>query len=128
MTAGLILETLERAGGLCPDPAPRVYARLFALHPEFEPLFVMDHDGSVRGSMLQTCIECLIGLAEGSAVARFLIAAARMDHAAYGVADDRFDLMFAAIRDTVRDLLGGEWTPAADLAWARLLASIAAIE
>jgi hypothetical protein len=36
--------------------------------------------------------------------------------------------MFVAIRDTFRDLLGAEWTPETDAAWAHLLAAIAAID
>lgn len=126
--AGLIIDTLERAGEKCADPAPLVYRRLFEMHPDLESLFVMDRDGGVRGNMLQTCITCILGLTESSETPRFLISAGRAQHDGYGVPDDQFDAMFIAMRDTFRDLLGPDWSPEADAAWTGLLAEIAAIE
>lgn len=128
MSADLILQTLERAGEACADPAPLVYRRLFELRPEFESLFVLDTDGGVRGSMLITCFNAIIGLVEGSDTQRFIISSSRFAHDGYGVAQRDFDLMFVAIRDTFRDLLGSDWTPETAAAWTHLLASIAAIE
>lgn len=128
MTADLILDTLERAGEKCADPAPLIYARLFAAHPHLESLFVMDRDGGVRGSMLETCLNIILGLLEGSPTPRFLISAGRMQHEGYGVPAGEFDAMFIAIRDTFRELLGPAWTPAMEAAWTRLLADIASIE
>lgn len=125
--AGIIFETLERAGEKCADPAPLVYARLFASHPHLEALFVMDRDGSVRGSMLQTCLTIILGLLDREETPRFLISAGRMHHEGYGVPAGEFDAMFIAMRDTFRDLIGADWTPAADAAWSDLLEDIAAI-
>jgi hemoglobin-like flavoprotein len=126
--AALILDTLERAGERCADPAPLVYRRLFEMHPDLEALFVMDKDGGVRGNMLETCITCILGLVESSDTPRFLISAGRMQHDGYGVPDGQFDAMFVAMRDTFRDLLGADWSPEADAAWSGLLAEIARIE
>ena len=126
--ADLILDTLERAGERCEDPSALVYRRLFEMHPELEALFVMDRDGGVRGQMLQTCLNCILGLVENSETPRFLISAGRMHHDGYGVPEDQFDAMFVAMRDTFRDLVGPDWTPAADAAWDRLLGEIAGIE
>ncbi len=128
--AALIFETLERMAAVCEDPADLmdpVYGRLFALHPEFERLFVLDKSGQVRGEMLQMCIECLIGVAEGSDTARATVAAARFHHDGYGVPDDRFPLMFTVLRDVIRDVLGDDWTPAMEHAWSGLLDELAAI-
>jgi hemoglobin-like flavoprotein len=127
LDAELILDTLERTGEKCDDPAPLVYQRLFAAHPHLEALFVMDRDGSVRGSMLQTCLTIILGLLEREDTPRFLISAGRMHHEGYGVPAGEFDAMFVAMRDTFRDLIGADWTPAADAAWSGLLADIAAI-
>ena len=52
-----IMLSLERFGEICADPAPLIYRRLFAQHPDFEDLFAMDTDGGVRGSMLTTCFD-----------------------------------------------------------------------
>jgi hemoglobin-like flavoprotein len=128
MDAGLILDTLERASERCADPAPLIYRRLFELRPEFESLFVMDTDGGVRGSMLTTCFNAILGLVEESDTQRVIISSSRFAHDGYGVAQRDFDLMFIAIRETFRDLLGAEWTPETDAAWTHLLAAIAAID
>lgn len=127
MPADLILETLERAGEACADPAPLVYRRLFALRPEFEALFVMDSDGGVRGSMLETCFNALLGLQDEGPVQRVIISSSRFSHTAYGLTESDLDLMFGAIRDTVRELNGAHWTPEAAAAWDARLAEIAAI-
>lgn len=127
MSAALILETLERAGEACADPAPLVYRRLFAVRPEFEALFVMDTDGGVRGSMLETCFNAILGLEDDALVQRVIISSSRFSHTAYGLAETDLDLMFGAIRDTVRDLNGAHWTPEAAAAWDARLAEIAAI-
>lgn len=127
MDAGLILDTLERASERCADPAPLIYRRLFELRPEFRSLFVMDTDGGVRGSMVQTCLEALLGVAEGAGTQRVIISAARFSHGGYGVEEHEFDLMFASIRDVFRDLLGPGWSAREDEAWANLLNKIAAI-
>lgn len=127
MATDLILETLERAGDACADPAPLVYRRLFALRPEFEALFVMDTDGGVRGSMLETCFNAILGLEDDAPVQRVIISSSRFSHTAYGLAESDLDLMFRAIRDTVRDLNGAHWTPEAAAAWDARLAEIAAI-
>ncbi len=127
MDAGLILDTLERAGERCADPAPLIYRRLFELRPDFEALFVMDSDGGVRGSMLATCFNAILGVLEDSPSQRVIISSSRFSHGGYGLADADLDLMFTAIRDTFRDLLGPDWTPEAEAAWAGLLTEIAAI-
>lgn len=119
-----ITQSLERFGAMCADPAPLIYQRLFAQHPEFEDLFAMDSDGGVRGSMLTTCFECIIGLAEGSQLPRFELQSARLSHQGYGVPESQLDDMFAAIRDTCRETLAGEWTPAMEAAWADILSEI----
>lgn len=127
MSADLILETLERAAEACADPAPLVYRRLFALRPEFEALFVMDTDGGVRGSMLETCFNAILGAGDDAAVQRVIVSSSRFSHTGYGLAESDLDLMFGAIRDTVRDLNGARWTQEAAAAWDARLAEIAAI-
>jgi hemoglobin-like flavoprotein len=128
MNSAAILDTLERASEACADPAPLVYGRLFAAYPHLESLFVMDRDGGVRGSMLETCLNIILGLLEGSETSRFLISAGRMQHEGYGVPAGEFDVMFAAMRDTFRELSGPGWTPEAETAWDALLSEIATIK
>lgn len=122
-----IHSVFERAAEVCPDPAPLVYARLFALRPEFQPLFDMDTDGGVRGSMLETCFEAMLGLVEGEPSQRVIISSARFSHTGYGLEEADLDLMFQVIGDVFRQLLGDQWTGEDEAAWANLLKEIAAI-
>jgi len=120
--------TFERVVELAGDPKDRIYARLFELHPEFERLFVMDVDGGVRGSMLQTSVNCMMGVARNeTATSRYLIEAARMIHDGYGISDHEVDSMFVAIRDTCREILGPEWNDETDVAWATLLKELSTV-
>ena len=126
--AEIIHATLELVAASVGDPTKQVYARLFEINPEFEDLFVMDVDGGVRGSMLQTGLECLIGVAEGdSEAAHILLGAARSDHDGYGVSEDQVDLLFVAMRDTFRACLGPDGSPEMETGWAALLEKLSRI-
>ncbi len=117
----IVIDTLERAAQACADPAPPVYRRLFAMHPEFESMFSLDTDGGVRGSMLQTAFDCLIDLAGEGRAAPAILTSERMNHDGYGVPPETFEWFFGAIRDTVRDLNGQAWQDREESAWAVLL-------
>ena len=108
----------ERVG----DPAPLVYARLFARHPEAEALFVMDRGGHVRGQMLATVLEALL---DGGERLGGLVAIERMNHIGYGVAADAFDGFYALLMETVREALGEAWTEAMERAWRTRIAALA---
>lgn len=123
----IIYATFERVAEKCADPTALVYARLFELRPEFEPLFDMDTDGGVRGSMLQTCFDAILGVVDGASTQKVIISAARFSHGGYGVEDGQFDLMFAAIRDVFRDLLAPDWSARDEDEWSNLLEAIASI-
>ncbi len=60
MPGDAVAESLERLAERVGDPAPLVYARLFARHPETEALFLMDAGGHVRGQMLAMAFELLL--------------------------------------------------------------------
>lgn len=122
-----ILETLQMVADRHGDPAAAIYRRLFAAHPELEALFVLDRDGGVRASMVQQGFECIIDQVGPRLVAPQIVAAARMHHDGYGVPPERFDDFFVAMRDTFRDMLGPDWSPAMEAAWADLLREFAAM-
>ena len=119
--AALIEDTLQRLADTVGDPQPLIYARLFTLRPDFEPLFELDRDGGVRAYMLETCFDCILGQAAGSRSPRFHLEAAQLQHDGYGLTAADLDLIFAAIRDVCRDTLGGDWNEKRDAAWASLL-------
>jgi hypothetical protein len=120
----LITRSLEIAGERLPRFERHVFARLFAMHPEFEPLFGIDCDWGVRGSMVETCIDCLLDHAAGGEMAGRMILAERLRHPGYGVPEDRFHDLFLAIRDCVREGGGADWSPDMDREWTRLLAAL----
>lgn len=126
--AGLIEHTLEQVADRHGDPKALVYARLFELRPDFEDMFVMDTDGGVRGSMLQSSLDCVIGVARNDTqTPRHLLEAARMIHDGYGIEEADLDIMFIAMRDVFRNLLGNDWTPEIDAEWTKLLAELSKI-
>jgi hemoglobin-like flavoprotein len=113
----------ERAG----DPAAAVYGRLFAAYPEMEALFVRDTSGAVRGEMLAVAFECILDIGGAGAYAANLIAAERVNHEGVGVPPEVFGRFFPLLAETCRELLGADWTPEVDAAWAGLLARLDAV-
>ena len=126
MAENAIAQSLERVAELCADPAPLVYARLFQAHPGMAELFVRDVSGAVRGHMLATAIENLLDLTDDSPIAATLIQAERVNHENFGVPPDVFPAFFSAMADAFRNVLGAEWTPEIDAAWAGLLTRLTA--
>jgi len=119
--ADLISQTLEILADKHGDPALQIYDWLFGRHPDYQALFVLDTDGGVRGSMLETCITALLGIAEGDRTQRFILDAARSDHQAYGVLPEHFNDMFEAIRYVTREACAAAWTDDRAAAWTAVL-------
>jgi hemoglobin-like flavoprotein len=117
--AALIEASLELVAARLGDPAPLVYARLFAEFPELERLFVRDSRGTVRGNMLQTTLECLLDHAGPRAYASHFVGSERVNHEGLGVPPEMFDRFYAVVIATFRDALGEEWSAETDAAWTR---------
>jgi len=106
------------------DPAPQVYARVFAAHPEMEKLFVRDVDGGVRGNMLAEALSAIMDFIEGDAYGGNLFRIEIVNHENLGVPREVFPAFFTAMRDAFAEILGGAWTAEFDAAWRALLARI----
>ncbi len=106
------------------DPAPHVYARLFAAHPEMEELFVRDVDGSVRGNMLAEAIGALLDFIDRDSYGGNLFRIEIVNHENLGVPRAVFPAFFVAMRDTFAEILGADWTVEIDAAWRDLLARV----
>ena len=124
MSSELIESSLAAVAERIGDPAPRVYARLFEMAPELQPLFVRDTDGSVRGEMLARALETLLDLVGEGHYARGLIATEFVNHQNIGVPADRCGLFFDAMIETFRDALADAWTADVDAAWSALRAQV----
>ena len=126
MTAptNLIHHSFELAAERCEDLTPLVYHRLFREHPEAEPLFRREGADLVRGSMLALTIDAMLDFA-GDRTGHFrLIECEVQSHDAYGTPRKLFGTFFGAIADTMREVLGSDWTPEIEEAWRKLLGEI----
>ena len=122
--ADRVTESLERAAEVCDDLTPLVYARLFAAHPQMEPLFFADRNGQVRGEMLARVIEAILDFAGERKYAATLIQTEVVTHAGYDVPPAVFGVFFGTVADTLKALLGEAWTADINAAWSRLLAEL----
>ena len=118
-----VAESLDLLAARHGDPAPLVYAALFARHPEAESLFVMDRGGHVRGQMLAVALEALL---DGGARLAGLVGIERLNHANIGVPEALFDGFFDLLMEVVQDALGPDWTPAMAAAWRSRIAGLSA--
>jgi hemoglobin-like flavoprotein len=125
--AALVVSTMQAVADRHGDPTDAIYAELFGVYPELEALFWLDRDNSVRASMVQQGLECILDYTSERQTAPQIIAAARQHHDGYGVPSERFDAFFVAMRDAFRRIIDKDWTPEMDAAWNQLLAEFAAI-
>jgi hemoglobin-like flavoprotein len=118
-----VVHSLDLAAARCQDLTPQVYERLFRERPELAALFRKD-PALVQGEMLARALEGVLDLVTDDCYARNLFVAEASNHAGYEVSPDIFLTFFRAIADSVRDLLGAEWTPDMAAAWERLRAEL----
>jgi hemoglobin-like flavoprotein len=120
----LIERSFELAAERCEDLTPLVYRRLHAMHPETQTMFRSEGSELVKGAMLAMTIEAILDFA-GERSGKFrMIQCEVASHDAYGTPRELFVSFFGVIRDTLRDILGREWSRDIDAAWERLLADI----
>ncbi|MFZ5727909.1 MAG: globin domain-containing protein [Pseudomonadota bacterium] len=112
-----ILESLDLVAERSPDPAPQVYARLFARHPEMEALFVRDVTGDVRGQMLAQAVEVLLDYLGPRAFAVNLLRTEVHNHDNMGVPGETFPAFYRAMAEAFEAIGGRDWTPAMTAAW-----------
>lgn len=119
-----IEQSFELAAARCADLTPQVYQRLFEAHPEARAMFRSQGSELVMGSMLALAIEAVLDFAAERRGHFRLIACEAASHEAYGTSRELFIAFFAIIRDTLRDLLGNEWSGDIARAWDALLVEI----
>jgi hemoglobin-like flavoprotein len=122
-----IERSFELAAERCEDLTPLVYRRLLAKYPETQTMFRSEGSDLVKGSMLAMAIEAILDFA-GERSGKFrMIQCEVASHDAYGTSRELFVSFFGVIRDTLRDVLGREWSRDIDEAWEELLTDIAAL-
>ena len=119
--------SLERLSELHGDPTDEVYRRLFQQHPDYEQLFALDRSGAIRGNMLAHVFAALMDMEGPRSYGLNFFHTERVTHeGGLGVAPAAYADFLSIVRDTVRELLGPEWTSDADRAWRKALEEIAA--
>src|SRR5580704_11026759 len=119
-----IERSFELAAERCGDLTPLVYRRLFCEHPEASAMFRSEGSELVKGSMLALTIDAILDFA-GDRTGHFrLIECEVVSHDAYGTPRDLFIAFFHVIAETLREIIGPDWTSEMDQAWQRLLAEI----
>ena len=122
--ANPIQHSFELAAERCEDLTPLVYDRLFREHPETQAMFRSEGSELVRGSMLALTIDAMLDFA-GDRTGHFrMIECEVQSHDAYGTPRELFGKFFGVIAETVRELLGNDWSPEIDAAWRKLLDEI----
>jgi hemoglobin-like flavoprotein len=119
-----IERSFELAAERCDDLTPLVYRRLFELHPETQKMFRTEGSEPVRGSMLALTIDAILDFA-GERTGHFrMIAAEISSHDAYGTSRELFIAFFGIIAQTLRDVVGADWSDDIDAAWQKLIGDI----
>ena len=116
-----IEQSLELAAERCEDLTPLVYPRLFERLPHAEALFVRDTDGAVRGEMLARVLMAILDYVGERRYAQQMIGSEAVTHSYYDVPMDEFGVFFEVLAETLRDVLGADWTDTFEAAWARLI-------
>jgi len=123
-STNLIQRSFELAAGRCEDLTPAVYRRLFLEHPEAEPMFRSEGSELVKGSMLALTIGAILDFAGDRSGSFRMITCEVQSHDAYGTPRELFGEFFGVIADTLREILGPDWSPEIDEAWRKLLGEI----
>ena len=119
-----IERSFELAAERCEDLTPLVYRRLFEAHPETRTMFRTEGSELVKGSMLALTIDAILDFA-GERSGHFrLITSEVSSHDAYGTPRELFVTFFGIIAQTLREVVGPDWSDEIDAAWRKLLSDI----
>jgi hemoglobin-like flavoprotein len=122
--ADLVIDSLEKAGELCGDLTPLVYARLFREQPQMEALFGRDTGDQVKGEMLAKVIQSILDFLGEQHYAASLIRTEAINHAGFHVPPAVFGTFFATLAATLEESLGQDWRPQTAAAWDHLLTAL----
>ncbi|MFG3593463.1 globin [Bradyrhizobium sp. RDI18] len=119
-----IERSFELAAARCEDLTPLVYRRLFETHPEARTMFRTEGSELVKGSMLAMTIEAILDFAGERAGHFRLITSEVYSHDSYGTPRELFVAFFGIIAQTLREVVGTDWSDDIDAAWQKLLGDI----
>ena len=122
--ANLIQHSFELAAARCEDLTPLVYDRLFREYPETRAMFRSEGSELVRSSMLALTVDAMLDFAGDRSGHFRMIECEVQSHDACGTPRELFGKFFDVIAETMREVLGNDWSPEIDAAWRKLLDEI----
>jgi hypothetical protein len=90
-------------------------------------MFRREEKDLVKGSLLALTIDAMLDHAGERTGSFRMITCEVQSHDAYGTPRELFGKFFGVIADTIRELLGTEWSPEIDNAWRKLLGELEGI-
>jgi hemoglobin-like flavoprotein len=119
----LIKNSFQRVVPIADQAAALFYARLFELDPQLRRLF--RGDMAEQGRKLMSVLALAVGSLDRLEALTPAVRALGTRHASYGVSEDHYAVVGAALLWTLDKGLGPEFTPAVRDAWTNLYALLA---
>ncbi len=121
MSVDAILQSFEIAAERAGDIVPAAYEAYFARCPESRDLMRLV-DQHMRGRMLESVLQLF--MAEETDEQLGYLQFETRNHVNYGVLPHMYGNLLTAVRDTVRDACGADWTPTMEAAWATRIGAL----
>jgi hemoglobin-like flavoprotein len=115
-TQALLRDTLEAILAADDKFPTRFYEILFERHPEYKALFVRSSPNVQRLKFAQSLTWIVDHADDPTALTKELHGLADR-HVVYGVTDEMYPIVSAALLDTLHEGLGAKFTPEVEAAW-----------
>lgn len=121
----LVQSSFRTVAGIAPQAAALFYDRLFELDPNLRPLF--RGDLAAQGRKLMTMLGLVVGHLERFESLLDAVRGLGVRHVAYGVRDEHYDTVGAALLWTLQQGLGEAFTAEVKAAWAATYVTLATV-
>ena len=122
----IVQETWSQVAPIADTAAKLFYDRLFEIDPTTRQMFKADGLPEQRRKLMQTLDHLVRGLDRLDDLVPVIEELGRR-HVGYGVRDDHYDSVGAALLWTLEQGLGTQWTPEAKAAWTDVYALTAGV-
>jgi hemoglobin-like flavoprotein len=96
--------------------AEAFYNRLFTLYPQTKPLFAKADMKRQQSSLMATLAAVVKGVINGDNVTP-VIEQLGVRHNGYGVKPEYYPMVGQALLETLKEILGKDWTPEIEATW-----------
>ncbi len=123
-TISLVRESFDLVEPIAPQAAALFYANLFEADPSLQRLF--RGDMVAQGARLMLMIGVAVSKLDEPEVLMPALRQLGRRHAGYGVRDEHYETVGAALLKTLQQGLGAAWTPEVESAWIDVYGVLAA--